>query len=281
MKCFYVTILFFIICAVTQVRLIAEAPAPAPAPAPTPDPAAPAPDATAPAAAPAQAPEKTYLRFHSGTLLSAELMADNLTNLVVIKNIDKFVDKTLLTAFNGYALLVIRPDQGRSLSIYDYVLCSKDKVEFPCIGVAGGDSPFDGSIAEIPNTLQGRLYALLFRVQMPPADSAPELYLRYKLFRGANEDLLVPFEIASDRPFSKVSSTPEQGKLKFPKQATPAAPDTPATPATPETPATAPATPAAAPGTPAPAPPPAPAPAPAPAPGTPAALPGTPAPAPK
>ncbi len=151
----------------------------------------------------------TSLRFHGGTVLSAEFMPEGFLNPTVL-NVSRFEPPSRITSDIAYATVIVKLDSGRSLSIYDYTLINRRKDEFKCIGVREGDGPYDAERWEIPDTKPDRLYSLLFKVQLPAFNDRNEYTLRYMLNKSKPEDLLIPF-VKINRAFTLASKIPAEG----------------------------------------------------------------------
>ena len=152
------------------------------------------------------------LRFHSGIVLSAELLSENLAIPVKVINVSPFEPASKITSDVGYAAVVVKLDQGRSISVYDYSLLNSRKTEFKCIGVREGEDVFDANKWELANTSPDKLYTLLFKVELPPPDEACEYVLHFNLNKNKPEDVLIPF-VLIDRAFSPTVKIPDEGSL--------------------------------------------------------------------
>ena len=152
------------------------------------------------------------LRFHSGTILSAELLPKNQTIPIKVINVSPFEPASKIISDLGYAAVVVKLDQGRSISVYDYSLLNSRKTEFKCIGVREGEDVFDANKWELANTSPDKLYTLLFKVELPPPDEACEYVLHFNLNKNKPEDVLIPF-VLIDRAFSPTVKIPDEGSL--------------------------------------------------------------------
>ncbi|MFA6290756.1 MAG: hypothetical protein WC637_03185 [Victivallales bacterium] len=151
-------------------------------------------------------------RFHSGTVLSAELLPENPAIPVKVNNVSPFEPVSKITSDVAYASVVVRLDPGRSISVHDYSLFNDRKTEFKCIGVREGEDAFDAQKWELASSNPDKLYTLLFRVALPPAGESPEYVLHFNLNKNKPEDVLLPFVII-DRPFISPSKIPVDGIL--------------------------------------------------------------------
>ncbi len=150
------------------------------------------------------------LRFHSGTILSAELLPANPAIPVTVINVSPFEPASRVTSDVGYASLVVRLDPGRSISVHDYSLLNDRKTEFKCIGIREGEDVFDANKWELASTSPDKLYTLLFRVELPPASEMCEYVLHFNLNKNILEDVLIPF-VKIARPFIPSSKIPGDG----------------------------------------------------------------------
>jgi len=150
------------------------------------------------------------MRFHSGTLLSAELLPENPAIPVKVINISPFEPPSKVTSDVAYASVVVRLDPGRSISVHDYSLFNDRKTEFKCIGVREGEDVFDSQKWELASTNPEKIYTLLFRVSLPSSNETPDYVLHFNLNKNRPEDVLLPFVII-DRPFISPSKIPSEG----------------------------------------------------------------------
>ena len=225
--------------------------------------------------------------FRSGRILLAEVSTKHFPI-----NHHRF-DPNIKAAMSQ-AILVVKLDNGRALSIYDYLIKpAKGFGEFPCVAVREDNGAFDSQNAgTFEQTSPDRFYSLLFLVPpLKPDEREPEYLLRFNLVGETKvPDSLVKFKNLGNADFTSITLVRDEGIQHLPPPAPPAPPAPPpvaAKPATPPpaakpvaAPAAKPATPPAAkPGAPAPGAKPG-APAPAAKPATPPAKPGAPAPKP-
>ena len=152
------------------------------------------------------------LRFHSGTILSAELLPENPAIPVKIINISPFEPASRVTSDVAYASVVVKLDPGRSLSVYDYSLVNKAKTKFKCIGVREGEEPFDAQKWELAKTSPDKMYTLLFKVELPHPDDKCEYWLHFNLSKNIPENILLPF-IKINRPLTSTAKIPDGGTI--------------------------------------------------------------------
>ncbi|HCE42339.1 MAG TPA: hypothetical protein DET40_02180 [Lentisphaeria bacterium] len=156
--------------------------------------------------------QQSSARFHSGTVLAAEILPDSAGIPIVVKRISPFEPPSRITADVAYAAVTVKLDQGRSLSVYDYVLVNKRKEEFKCIGVREGDGDYDYDKWEFESTRQDKLYTLLFKVQLPSFNEGMNYSLRFVLNKSRIEELPLPF-VKIDVPFTPSTKIPAGGML--------------------------------------------------------------------
>ena len=150
------------------------------------------------------------MRFHSGTILSAELLPENPAFPVTVTNVSPFEPASKVTSNPAYASVVVKLDPGRSISVYDYSLVNNMKTDFKCIGVREGEDVFDAEKWEFENTNPDKLYTLLFKVELPPENGKSEYAMHFNLNKNTPEDVLIPF-VKIDRPFTPASKIPADG----------------------------------------------------------------------
>jgi hypothetical protein len=156
------------------------------------------------------------LRFHSGTVLSAELLPENTAIKVEILNVSPSEPASRVTADVAYASVVVKLDPGRSISVYDYSLENRGKVKFKCIVVREGEDPFDAQKWELAKTSPDKRYTLLFKVEPFLPDDKCEYYLHFNLNKNINKNISdnVPLTfIKINRPFTSAAKIPDEGTL--------------------------------------------------------------------
>jgi hypothetical protein len=150
------------------------------------------------------------LRFHSGTILSAELLPKNPAIPIKVINVSPFEPASKIISDVGYAAVVVKLDQGRSISVYDYSLFNNRKTEFKCIGVREGEDVFDANKWEMEITSPDKLYTLLFKVELTQSDETCEYVLHFNLNKNIPDNIMLPF-VKIDRPFTSPSKIPDDG----------------------------------------------------------------------
>ncbi|HCE45297.1 MAG TPA: hypothetical protein DET40_17290 [Lentisphaeria bacterium] len=152
------------------------------------------------------------IRFHSGTIMAAEFMPEGFYN-PVIANVSRFEPPSRITSDVAFATVTVKLDQGRSLSIYDFILLNKRKDEFKCIGISEGDNRYDAEKWEFSSSKPGKMYTMLFKIQLPAFNDKDEYTLRYMLGKKT-EDVLIPF-VKINRAFTAVAKIPPEGIIGF------------------------------------------------------------------
>jgi len=162
-----------------------------------------------------QEPEKQEIkkeppiRFHSGAVLAAELLPE-CQYAPTVMNVSKFEPPSRITSDVAYATVTVKLDQGRSLSVYDFILTNKRKDEFKCIGISEGDNRYDAEKWEFSTARAAKLYTMLFKVQLPAFNDKDEYFLRYMLNKNKFEAVIIPF-VRINRIFTSVSKVPSEG----------------------------------------------------------------------
>ena len=150
------------------------------------------------------------LRFHSGTILSAELLPQHLGITVNVINVSPFEPASKDISDLANAAIVVKLDPGRSISVYDYSLLNNRKTEFKCIGVREGEETFDANKWELENTSPDKRYTLLFKVELPLSSEKCEYLLRFNLDKNKAETVILPF-VLINRPFTPPSKITDAG----------------------------------------------------------------------
>ena len=148
-------------------------------------------------------------RFYAGEVLAAEINSVSSPDAPKLINIPEHAPPV---KGDGYAMVVVKLDPGRSLGVYDYVLANDDG-EYPCVAISeasGTEGEFDASVWEIKKTKPSAKYQLLFKVASP---DRKKYTLKFKLRpeRGLDPDLM--FVKLKGKPFTKASKIPEGGML--------------------------------------------------------------------
>ncbi|OGV37114.1 MAG: hypothetical protein A2X48_04700 [Lentisphaerae bacterium GWF2_49_21] len=170
------------------------------------------------------------IRFHSGTILAAELMPEGFFNPIVL-NASKFEPPSRITTDVAFATITVRLDPSRTLSVYDYSLQNKKKDEFKCMGISDGDNRYEADKWEFAITKPDKLYTMLFKVQLPSFNEKNEYVLHYNLNKLKSEDVLIPF-VRITRNFISPSKIPPEGIIGIDPEPPP--PPEPPKPAEPE-----------------------------------------------
>lgn len=146
------------------------------------------------------------IRFRSGWIVAAEQS----TSSPKIINISKYEPPSRITADVAYVALVMRLDEGRKLSIYDYVL-KRGPSEYHCIALRENDGDFDSSKWLIENTNPKKTYTMLFKIQTAPFGQSSDLDLKFNLISPAGEYLRIKINNLRAAKFTNPNKIPEDG----------------------------------------------------------------------
>ncbi|HBC85878.1 MAG TPA: hypothetical protein DCZ94_02880 [Lentisphaeria bacterium] len=160
----------------------------------------------------AERKKQTSVRFHSGSVLAAEILPDNPEIPIIVKRVSPLEPPSRITSDVAYAAVTVKLDPGRSLSVYDYVLVNKRKDEFKCIGIREEEGDYDYEKWEFDTTRADKLYTLLFKVQLPSFNEGMSYSLRFALNKSKVEELSLPF-VKIGGPFTSPSKIPAEGML--------------------------------------------------------------------
>ncbi len=149
-------------------------------------------------------------RFRLGEILSAQMSK----RMVTVANWNKLA---FPIKYNSkiYAVVVVKLDKGRSLSIYDYSLKHAYDI-FPCVAIRQGSGSFDGNIWQIDKNSKNELYSMLFIVNIPSYSSSAKLNytLIYNLSKSGIIKTDLNFENLYYSSFTAINSIPKTGLLK-------------------------------------------------------------------
>lgn len=179
------------------------------------------------------ADEGTSRRFCLGWILSAEISTKSVNVLKQEPNAfgEKFKNK-------AYAVVAVKLDRDRTLSIYDFSVVVDDK-KFPCVALRKGISDFNAAAWQITDTLAEEIYSMLFIVEFPDSTKNIKLKLAYNLSKTNQIVYLIPFKNLNSGDFTLVTNIPAEGILEADKPE--AAREATASAGTAITPATSPA----------------------------------------
>jgi len=150
------------------------------------------------------------LPFRSGEVLAAELS----TAKPKIVNEDPLafpLDFSRLV----YAAMVVKPAEGRGLSIHDYALSAFGR-DYPCIALRIGDGDYNAGVWEVKRAAPGEKYTLLFALDATLVGLAPKelLTLRSLYPPKSRAAQVVPFVNLGGRGFTPSRSIPASGSMQ-------------------------------------------------------------------
>jgi hypothetical protein len=149
-------------------------------------------------------------RFRLGEILCAQMSK----RMITVANWNKLAFPNSSYNSKVYAIVVVRLDKGRSLSIYDYSL-KQGYDTFPCVAIRKGSGRFDASCWKIDKSSDGTLYSMLFIVNVPGYSSSSKLDYNfiYNLSRSGICKTKLDFKNLYYSSFTSVSSIPKNGLL--------------------------------------------------------------------
>jgi hypothetical protein len=150
------------------------------------------------------------LPFRSGEILAAELSTAK----------PKIVSEDPLAfplefSRRIYAALVVKPAEGRGLSIHDYALSAFGR-DYPCIALRVGDGDYNANVWEVKRAAPGEKYTLLFVLDATLVGLAPKelLTLRSLYPPKSRAAQVIPFSNLGGRGFTSSRSIPDGGLMK-------------------------------------------------------------------
>ena len=164
------------------------------------------------------ADDETSRRFCLGWIVSAEISYKPVS--VWNQDTHAFSDKFKEMA---YAVVAVKLDRDRTLSIYDFSLVVDD-TKFPCVALRKGISDFNASTWQFTDTIAEEVYSILFIVDYPDLNSAKKIKLKlvYNLSKTSSVDYLIPFKNLNSGDFTPATNIPSEGILEVePPPATP------------------------------------------------------------
>jgi hypothetical protein len=149
-------------------------------------------------------------RFRLGEILCAQMSK----RMISVANWNKLAFPANYNS-KAYAVVVVKLDKGRSLSIYDYCL-KQGYDKYPCVAIRKGDGRFDATNWKIDNASSDTLYSMLFIVNIPGYSSSSKL--DYTLFYNLNNSGMIKtvlnFKNLYYSSFTAVNSIPQAGLLQ-------------------------------------------------------------------
>jgi hypothetical protein len=154
-----------------------------------------------------KAPGKT-VKIHSGKIISAQVSSKS----VQVKNLSKFRSLTNVPEKKRlYALVFVKLETGRSISIYDYVL-SDGISSSKCKALNKNGGNFDASEWVYKSASPEDVYSMLFILNRA---ELKEKFIKYKflprLFAGKEVELL--FSNRGKAPFLMYDKIPPEGNI--------------------------------------------------------------------
>ncbi len=137
-------------------------------------------------------------RFRLGWVISAEISSHS----VNVLNLNPFAfDEPAKN--KAYAIISIKLDSGRTLSIYDFSLVV-DGNKYPCVALRTGISDFNAENWQILETSPKEIYSMLFIVACPDLESAKDvkLNLKYNIVQNQSIECLIPFKNLNNADFT-------------------------------------------------------------------------------
>ena len=150
--------------------------------------------------------------FRLGEILSAEISR----NKVTIKNLNA-ADYNIKFKHYAYAVVALKLQPGRSISIYDFKLKFKNK-EYKCVALRSGSKHFNTKNWQFSKTSPRVLYSLLFIVNSEYLGNAKKTLtadLLYALNKSGKFDYPLPFKFVNYTNLTQASKIPAGGI--FPK----------------------------------------------------------------
>lgn len=151
------------------------------------------------------------VRFYGGEVVRAELKPDD--SSIEIVGVDKYAPRSRVTSDVGFAVVSVRMDKGRKLSVYDYALVNARKDVFPCVAIMNSAGEYDASLRNAMETKPNKVYNLLFKVEMPGYHQKSRYTLRFNLRKCPKRDPMLTFVNLGEFPFTKNSKIPLNGML--------------------------------------------------------------------
>lgn len=150
--------------------------------------------------------------FRLGQILSAEISR----NKVDIRNL-KAIDYDFKFKHYAYAVVAFKLYEGRTVSIYDFVLNLEGK-EYKCVAVRSGSGFFDTKKWQFTKTSPDTVYSLLFIVDSETLGNAKRTMpgnLVYALNKNGKSSYEIPFKFINYSNLTEINNIPSDGI--FPK----------------------------------------------------------------
>ncbi|MHB9138552.1 MAG: hypothetical protein ACYC4Q_04025 [Victivallaceae bacterium] len=144
----------------------------------------------------------TQVRFHLGWVISSEISRRQVT---VLNQMPYAFEEP--SRNKAYAIVSVKLDSGRTLSIYDFSLIINEK-KYPCVALRTGISDFNAANWQIQDTSPKEIYSMLFIVDYPDLEYARDIKLnfRYNLAKNQAIECLIPFKNLNSGDFTPVTT---------------------------------------------------------------------------
>ncbi|MCF6174650.1 MAG: hypothetical protein L3J71_02665 [Victivallaceae bacterium] len=149
-------------------------------------------------------------RFRLGEILCAQMSK----RMMSVANWNKLAFPANYNS-KVYAVVVVKLDKGRSLSIYDYSL-KQGYDTFPCVAIRKGSGSFNADTWKLDKSSSGDIYSMLFIVNIPGYSSSAKLdyTLTYNLSKSGIVKTKLDFKNLYYSSFTSINSIPKTGLLQ-------------------------------------------------------------------
>jgi hypothetical protein len=155
-------------------------------------------------------------RFRLGKILAAEITRNN----VRVNNLNKHAF-TFDFRQKAFAVVTVKLDPGRSLSIYDFSLKLLGR-KYACVALRAGHADFNGGTRVIKKSSPDDLYSMLFIVNAAPLGSEERILegtLLYNLSKKGVYEFTVPFKYLGYSSLTSTTNIPASGMLDIKEKA--------------------------------------------------------------
>jgi hypothetical protein len=149
-------------------------------------------------------------RFRLGEILCAQMSK----RMMSVANWNKLAFPANYNS-KVYAVVVVKLDKGRSLSIYDYSL-KQGYDTFPCVAIRKGSGSFNANTWKLDKSSSGDIYSMLFIINIPGYSSSAKLdyTLTYNLSKSGMVKTKLDFKNLYYSSFTSINSIPKTGLLQ-------------------------------------------------------------------
>lgn len=142
------------------------------------------------------------VRFRLGWLISSEISSQPVT---VLNQVPYAFEEP--SRNKAYAIVSVKLDSGRTLSIYDFSLVVNEK-KYACVALRTGIGDFNAANWQTQDTSPKDIYSMLFIVDYPDLEYAKDikLNLRYNLAKNQVVEYSIPFKNLNNGDFTPVST---------------------------------------------------------------------------